>query len=233
AVSDASLTYATLFYGGATDFRFAQKLSVLADVSGIDVTLPRGGHVSGTVRNSATLQMLGGTIVAAYDASGMLSATAVTGSDGRYALVVAPGTYRFAAFDPQLQFATSYAGGATSYETTGPLSVDAEATITVDFAMRRGIRVSGTVTSDNSAVLSGIEVFALDANGNRAAGAVTKDGAFTVVVAPGTYRFVAVDPFRRFASGPQSPAVAIVEGQTPPAIPLTVTAVTRRRAVRH
>lgn len=233
AVSDPALTYAALFYGGTTDFRFAQKLSVGGNVSGIDVTLPRGGRVSGTVRNGSTLQPLGGMTVAAYDAAGMQATSAVTGSDGRYALVVAPGTYRFVAFDARLEYATSYAGGATSYETTGPLAVEAEAAITADFVMRRGVRVSGTVLSDRGAMLTGVEVFALDESGNRAAGAVSKDGAFTIVVTPGTYRFLAVDPFRRFASNEPSPEVAIVEGQTSPAIALMVTTVPRRRAVRH
>ncbi|MEK6374716.1 MAG: carboxypeptidase regulatory-like domain-containing protein [Acidobacteriota bacterium] len=232
AASDPSLTYAALFYGGMADFRFAQTLSVTGDVAGIDVTLPRGGRVSGTVRNSNS-QVLSGITVAAYDASGALASAAITGADGRYALVVAPGTYRLLAFDPQLAYVTSYAGGAASYETTGPLAIEADAMITADLTMRRGVRVSGTVKTDKGRLLTGVEIFALDALGNRTAGATSNDGAFTIVVPPGTYRFVAVDPYRRYAPAEPSAAVDIVEGQTPPAIALTLTAVSRRRAVHH
>lgn len=232
AVSDPSLTYALLFYGGTTDFRFAQKLSVTGDVGGIDVTLPRGGRVSGTVGSNAS-ELLAGITVAAYDASGMLAATGITSSAGRYAIVVAPGTYRFVAFDAQLRYATSYAGGATSYETCSPLAVEADAMIAADFTMRRGVRVNGAVTCNDVGVLTGIDVFALDVAGNRVAGAVSKDGAFTIVVVPGTYRFIAIDPFRRYASAAPSPEVVVVEGQTPPALTLWLTSTARRRSVRH
>lgn len=232
AVSDPSLTFATLFYGGATDFRSAQRLTVNADVSGIDVTLPRGGHVSGTVRNN-TAQPLAGMTVGAYDEAGVLVASATTGADGRYELVVAPGTYRLVAFDPTLNFATSYAGGATSYETAAPIAVVADATITADFVMRRGVRVTGTVSTPNGTAADGVEVFALDASGNRVAGAVSHDGAFTIVVLPGSYRFIAIDPTHRYAAAAPSSEIAIVQGQTPPSVVLTLQGASRRRAVRH
>ena len=224
AVSDPTLTFATVFY--------PQRLHVTGDVSGIDVTLPRGGQVSGTVRN-ANAQPLAGITVGAYDASGALAASATTGADGRYAFVVAPAAYRLVAFDPALDHATSYAGGASSYETTGPVAVEADAMITADFTMRRGVRVRGSVTTPTGAAANGIEVFALDASGNRVAGATTHEGEFTVVVAPGTYRFVAIDPTRRYGPAEMSPEVTIVQGQTPVPIALALQAASRRRAVRH
>jgi hypothetical protein len=226
AVSDPSLTFATLFYGGAIDFRVALRLTVNSDASGIDVTLPRGGRVSGTVGQE-------GIVVGAYNEAGVLVASARTGADGRYALVVAPGMYRLVAFDPALNFATSYAGGATSYETTVPVAVAADATITADFMMLRGVRVSGSVSDPHGGAIDGVEVFALDANGNRAAGAVSNDGAFTIVVVPGRYRFVAIDPTRRYAPSVVSAEVTVVQGQTPAPIALTLQAASRRRAVRH
>ncbi len=233
AVSDPALTFATLFYGGVADFRAAQRLQVIADVNGIDVTLPRGGRVSGTVRNNITEQPVAGITVGAYDDAGALVTSATTGIDGRHALVVAPGAYRLVAFDPALNFATAYAGGASSYETTGPLFVEVDARITADFTIRRGVRVRGSVTTPLGASANGVEVFAIDASGNRVAGAVTNDGAFTVVVAPGTYRFIAVDPSRRYAPAGASNEVTIVQGQTPAPIALMLEAAARRRAVRH
>ena len=96
-----------------------------------------------------------------------------------------------------------------------------------------GVRVRGSVTTPTGAAANGIEVFALDASGNRVAGATTHDGEFTVVVAPGTYRFVAIDPTRRYGPAEMSPEVTIVQGQTPVPIALTLQAASRRRAVRH
>lgn len=233
AVSDPSQTFATVFYGGTADFRFARTISVNGNVAGIDVTLPRGGIVSGVVREAVSGPMLSGINVGAYDASGTLVAAAVTGSDGRYRLVVAPGPYRFVAFDAQLRYATSYVGGATSYETSAPLVVEADTMITADFAMHRGVQVSGTVRSDDGVALTGVEVFALDASGNRAAGAVSKDGAFTIVVTPGTYRFIAIDPFRRYIATDPSAEVVVVSGGSVPDVNLVLKSHTRRRAVRH
>jgi len=232
SVSDPSLVYATIFYGGGAAFRSGSTLAVTGDLAGIDVTLPRGGHVSGTVR-STTSQALSGIGVAAYDASGIDGAPATSGSDGRYTLVVAPGTYRVVAFDSKLEFAASYSGGATSYETCTPLTVDAGALTTDDFTMRRGVRVNGTVLSPNGERMTGIEVFALDSAGNHLGGATSNDGGFTIAVLPGSYRFIAVDPFRRFAPADPSPDVLVVVGQTPPAVTLTLKSITRRRSVRN
>lgn len=233
AVADPSQTFATLFYGGATHFRNARTLTVTADVNAIDVTLPRGGRITGVVRDAVSNAPLAGMAVAAYDESGLAIASGTTDADGRYSLVAAPGNYRVVAFDPRLQFATSYAGGASSYETTLPLTLAANATVTADLAMRRGVRVTGSVTSSGGAPLDGVEVFALDAAGNRVAGAVTSGGTFTIVVIPGTYRFVAVDPLGRFPAGTPSAAVTILQGQTPLPVDLVLQSVARRRAVRH
>jgi hypothetical protein len=232
AVSDPSLVYATLFYGGAAAFRFASTLSVTGDLAGIDVTLPRGGHVSGTVRGP-TFHALSGINVAAYDAAGIEGAPAISGIDGRYTLVVAPGVYKVVAFDSQFELAASYTGGATSYETCPPLTVDAGAVTTDDFTMRSGVRVNGVVLSPGGDALTGMEVYALDPAGNHVGGATSKSGAFTIAVLPGTYHFVAVDPFRRYAPADPSPDVLVDVGQTPPVVTLTLKSITRRRSVRN
>ncbi|HEX8169763.1 MAG TPA: carboxypeptidase regulatory-like domain-containing protein [Thermoanaerobaculia bacterium] len=234
AVSDPFLTYATLFYGGTPTFAAAQRLFVSGDVGGIDVTLPRGGRVSGTLRDPSRSTPLAGMTVAAYDAAGLLVATATSGADGRYLLVLAPGAYRLLAFDPQLVYATSYAGGATSYETTASLSIAFDTLVTADFAMQRGVRVSGTVRIGALAAPAGVEVFALDATGNRvAATTVGANGAFTLVVPPGTYRFVAADPQRRYVAGAPTAAITVVSGQNVPPQSLTLESVAKRRSVRH
>jgi uncharacterized surface anchored protein len=233
AISDPTLTYATRFYGDVSDFRSATRLLVASDMSNVDVTLPRGGRVAGTVRDAANAQPLAGITVAAYDAAGVLISSAVTGADGRYTLVVAPGPYRVLAFDPQLNFVTAYAGGATSYETTVPVNVNVDTTFTVDLSLRRGTRVSGRIAQQNGSGIAGVDVFALDASGNRVAGGTSSsDGAFTIVLPPGSYRFVAIDPQSRYART-EYPNSVTVTAASPAPVEITLQGLVRRRAVRH
>jgi hypothetical protein len=89
------------------------------------------------------------------------------------------------------------------------------------------------VTHENGGALNAIEVFALDASGNRVAGAVTNGGAFTIVVASGTYRFVAVDPLGRYSPSAPTAEITITQGQPPPTLALTLQGQARRRSVRH
>ena len=46
--------------------------------------------------------------------------------------------------------------------------------------------------------LSGIQIGALDLTGNRVATAMSKDSAFDLVLAPGTYKLLATDPLQRY-----------------------------------
>lgn len=233
AVSDPSLAYATRFYGDTADFRAAARLFVSSDVNNVDVTVVRGGRISGTVRDTNN-QPIGNITVAVYDAAGVQVATTTTAANGTYALVITPGAYRVLAFDAQLNFVTAYAGGAGSYEATAPVNVAADATVSVDFAMRRGTRVTGRVQQQNGTGVAGAEVFALDANGNRVAGGMTSaEGTFTIVLAPGDYRFVATDPQSRFQPGHFPNVVTVTSGQAPAPIQITVESAMRRRAVRH
>jgi serine-aspartate repeat-containing protein C/D/E len=237
AFSDPSLTYATQFYGGAPFFDQATPLNVTSNRAGIDVTLQRGGKFTGIVRNAVTAQPLAGITVSVYDGAGVLRSSATTGADGRYALVVSPGEYRLLAFDPQLEYATGYAGGATTFEATVPRSVGADGVVTVDFNLQRGVRVTGQVHDASGNAITGAEVFALDASGHRVAGAMTSNGAFTLVVVPGTYRFVATSSgfapryYPDAVSFDQATWVTVTSG-APPTLTFTLQGGGRRRAVR-
>lgn len=232
--ADDERVYATGYYDRSASFEASTVVLLSAGQQWNDarIALPRAGRVTGTVRNT-NAQLLAGITVGAYDDTGALAASATTGTDGRYELVVVPGAYRLVTSDPALTYATSYAGGASSYETTGPVLVEADAMITTDFTMRRGVRARGSVTRPDGSAADGIEVFALDASGNRVAAATSHDGEFTLVVAPGTYRFVAIDPARRYTPSEPSAQITIVQGQTPAPIALRLQTASRRRAVRH
>ncbi len=232
AVLDPAGAYATQFYSGRMTFVTAAEITAVAGqtLTALDFRPLRAGRFTGVVRNGGTQQALGGVTVAAYDSSAAFVTETTTAPNGTYTLAIAPGTYRLAAFDTRLEFATAYAAGASSYEASVPRTVAADEAIIVDFAMSRGVRVTGTVNQQNGAPIDGVEVFALDASGNRVAGATSINGAFTMVVLPGTYTFTTLDARRRFAPR-WIPSVTV--GSTSPApLTFTLTAVVRRRTAR-
>ena len=228
---DSALQWATRFYPDTADFRAAERLWILSNVPGINLTLPRGGRITGMVRWPDG-KPFGGIFVAAYDSAGTAITSAVSAANGSFAMVVAPGLYRVLAFDAALNCATSYAGGATSFEATVPIQVAADAVATVAIDMRAGLRVTGQVRSESGAALTGIEVVALNGVGNRVAAATSADGAFTLVLVPGIYRFLAFDPAAHYYAVVHPNAVTVTEAQIP-SVSFTLERVERRRSARH
>lgn len=238
-VFDAQLVYATRFFGGSQDFASSGPVGLAAGQSlrGFDFSVLRGGRITGTVRDGASARA--GIIVGAYDAAGMLVATATTNAAGSYAMVVPPGEYRIVAFDADLRYAASYDQGATTYEQTTPRAVAAGATVTADIALRRGEVVSGDVTDGNGQPLSGVNVFALNEAGNRVAGGLASDGTFAFAVPAGTYKFVAVDGAGRYAityyqrAATFNAATWVTVSSQTPRLTFVLEQVMRRRGVRH
>lgn len=200
AAFDADQAYATRFLGNAPDFATAGVVGVAAgqQIGAANFVLQRGGRVTGTVREGNTPRA--GITVAAYDAAGVLTATANTAADGTYSFVVPPGDYRIVAFDAGLTYAASYDGGANSFDETLPRSVAANATATVDINLRRGTLVRADVVDAAGNLVEGVNIFALDAAGHRVGGAVSVSGFFAMAVPAGAYKFVAIDPRGRYAT---------------------------------
>lgn len=218
---DPDFGYATQFFGGALDFSSAGAVGVAAgqNIHGFDFTLAAAGVVTGIVREGS--QPRAGITVAAYDVAGLLVASATTDADGSYTLALMPGAYRIVAFDEELRYAASYDRGANSFDETTPRNVTAGTTIAADIALRRGVVVRGEVLDSSGAPVSGVNVFALDAAGNRVAGATSVDGAFALAVPAGTYTYRAVDPAGRYATVEQAGTRFVLQA-TP-----------KRRGVRH
>jgi hypothetical protein len=93
---DTTVVYAPQFHAGQTAFAYGLTTNVAAGAvaGGIDFTLRRGGHFSGSVTDRATGAFLAGVTVGAYDLSGTLVTSVRTAADGTYRLVVAPGIYK-------------------------------------------------------------------------------------------------------------------------------------------
>ena len=214
--------HAALFYGGTPDFEAAQVIAVIGGQTlTVDFNAPRAGSFTGFVRDALTQQPLGGMTVAAYDASGARVAQTTTLAGSTYRLLVAPGEYRVVAFDSRLEYAPSYAPAT--------LTVAVDQSVPLDFTMRRGTRVSGTVLLAGGGSAEGVEVLAFDLAGNPAAGAMTAaDGTFTLVVVPGTYTFEARTPFSRAVRGPID-----VGAISPAPVGFVLEGSARRRAARQ
>lgn len=232
AAFDPALNFATAYASGRTTFATADVIRVAASerVAVPDEVLARGGRIAGTITDGLTQQPLGGIVVEAYDANGLLTARTITAANGTYALVVPAGGYRILAFDDQLRYATRYAGGAASFEATALRDVSAAATATVNFGLLRGVKVSGTVTSSSGQPLTGIEIVALDASGGHVGAAMSSTGTFALVLPANSYRFVARDPSGRFATSEKT--LTVQDGQSPQ-LAFVLSGGAKRRAIRH
>jgi hypothetical protein len=238
---DARLIYATTFYDNSRDFTRATPVSVTAGTGAFlnDFVLRRGTPVGGTVTDQTSGAPVGRVTVGAYDLDGNLISSAMTNSQGIYTLVLLPGTYKFLVFDTETRYAIGYADGAATFESTQPRQISAGTFEQLNFSIRPGVPVAGSVRDVSGAPLSDIEVIALDMAGNRVASTRSLDGAFRIALAEGSYKFVAVDPvgryqplFYRGLDFSSAEVVTVVNGSGT-TISFTLIKFQRRRSARH
>ncbi len=240
---DNATTYATQFYPRRNLFRAANIVVIAAGqiMPAVDFTLLRGARFSGVVKEAATGLPISGISIASYDSDGNLMASVNSDASGNYALVLPPGSFKFAAFDALLRYATAYALGAPNYESSRTYQVDEDSSHRMDFALSLGVRITGTVVDDKFRAVSGAQVGALDVFGNRVATTTTFDGVFDIVLMPNTYKLLATDPLQRYkpsffngASSLASATPIIVQSSGANASPTFVlTHSDRRRSIPH
>lgn len=245
AAYDPGVVFATQFYPQHTLFADAAPVTVTAAqlTAPVNFALNAGARFTGTITDQATGATIAGISVGAYDDNGNLMNVATTDTAGNYTLVVPEGHYRLAAFDNVLRYITGYGGGAPNYDTAFVYNADGTAMQRVDFSLARGVRVTGSVIDSGSAFVpvSGVQIAALDPNGDRIATATAHDGTFDLVLAPGTYKLLAVDPRGRFYAMFFPNAWTLDTAQTitvtayiaPPPIQISLIRFSRRRTVRH
>jgi hypothetical protein len=225
AAFDPALIYLTRFYPNQLSFATALQWSAFAgQTTTLDFVLPRGAVVTGHVQNS-TEAALPSMTVGAYDARGLL-ATATTDAAGSYRLLLEPGTYSIAAFDPAFHFATS----------TANVSLVTAQTLVLDFVLVAGARVSGVVMTAADVRVGGLTAAAYDSAGVQVTSvAARQDGSFDLVVPPGTYRFAAYDPLGHFDSLSPTTPYTLTAGGSAAGVVLRVAphSIGRRRAAGH
>jgi len=118
-VTDSAGNYRLLLEAGTyriaafdTAYRFANAYGSAAVALGQlmaneNFALVLGVHIGGNAIIDATGAPAVSVTVAAYDGGGFEASTTMTRADGSYDLVVPPGTYRFAAYDPLQRFTPS------------------------------------------------------------------------------------------------------------------------------
>lgn len=242
AAFDVALVYATQFY--AQSRSFAGAVGISSSVGQIvtlqPFTLSHGGRLEGTVTDQGSGARISGAVVSAYDTSGFVIATTSTFSAGTYRIILPAGAYRMIAYDPQLRYAPGFAGGAPNFNSISPVSTAADADATVDFTLRRGTVVSGSVIDESHVPVAGMQADALDLNQNRVASATTgADGSFRLAVVPGNYKFMAWDPDGRYrtsfmgGTSFETAATITVDATGAPKLTVIVDPPARRRAVGH
>lgn len=202
---DPSFQFAAGFPSDATSFETSPVISLNAGQSKTDLTirLERGGRVEGDVIDRATGAPIRGITVAAYNGDGTMRTSVTTGANGHYTILLPPGSFRIAAFDSNLVYATQFYPQQPNFARAISISPTTGQTISLQpFTLSHGGRISGTVTDQFShAAVTGSIVQAFDDNGLLTAETVSIDGTYRLVLPPGNYRLVAADPQFHYAPG--------------------------------
>jgi large repetitive protein len=242
AAYDINLVYATQFYSQANSFIASTAVATtIGQTTTLQpFTLKHGGRLAGTTRDQVSGATISGIVIAAYDGNGFLVGTAPTFSGGTYRLVLPPGTYRPIAYDPQVRYATVFAGGAANFDSIKPVTVAVNSDTGLDFALSRGTLVSGVAFDDSHDPVAGIAINAFDLSQNRVASATTAfDGSFRMALVPGSYKFMAFDPNGRYSSAYMggstfaTAATIVIDATGAPKLTVIVQPPARRRAARH
>ncbi|HEY3057214.1 MAG TPA: carboxypeptidase regulatory-like domain-containing protein [Thermoanaerobaculia bacterium] len=218
---DPTGTFATQFAADAPSFEESPETVIVALQSvTINFALQRGGMVSGIVLTSGGARA--GLIVAAYNLSGTRRGFTSTSSSGAYSLVLPPGNYKIAAYDDAGAFAPAFFRDRTNFAEADIVTVTAGRSTGADLFLQLGARVSGTVTNSSGAPVANAIVIAFSATGSFVTFTTADaNGAFMLTIAPGTYRFVAVDNSFTYAAGflggassfESSPPISLAAGQ--------------------
>ncbi len=196
--------FAPVWFDAVPSFTLATDVAVSgANVTGKNVTLPTGFHITGTVTDGAAA--VANVRVQAYVGGAAATCcafvtSALTNSSGSYSLLVANGTYRVRFVPPSsTSFLSQWFPSAPRFELATDVGVSGADVGGKNAALVTGFHITGTVT-DGSAAVANVRVQAYV--GGAAAtcctfvtGALTDgSGAYSLLVANGTYRVRFVPP---------------------------------------
>jgi hypothetical protein len=173
----------------------AIRVSRIASWLGLVLLFPAASLIASTVSGVVTDAQSGATLsgmrVAAYGTGADSVSTATTNSKGKYSIDI-PGEVRLVAYDDNGVYATSFAGGAESFDQSAAVSGDQQ---NYNFALIKGGRAGGSVaTSDGGQPIPGLTVVAYNLSGSKRSSRITDpNGNYSMVLPPGTFKFVVYD----------------------------------------
>jgi hypothetical protein len=163
-----------------------------AALSGINIVLPAGHHITGHVYGPGHLPLAGVGVSAVGSDSNLASPSAVTAADGSYTLYGVPDDTYLVRFDPpdgSNELVHWYGAPGSSEDSSGatPVVVGGADVSGIDQTLDPGMTISGAVTGDGIDSVAGIQVNASGQAGGNVA-IVAADGTFKVQgLNPGTY----------------------------------------------
>ncbi len=201
----ASGSYRLQFYGGdgyigqwysnKEQFSTANDIVVTAPniTGGINVTMIKGGAISGTVVDELTGTPVQNTEVTTYDAvSGIYVNTTYTDSSGNYSIAgLKSGNYKLKF--QALTYQPQWFNGAAHQTAATAVSVNAPNTTPgTNAALSRGATITGTITdSVSGAAIANVYLYAVNVSTGEPFGSATTDsaGTYSITGLPsGTYR---------------------------------------------
>ena len=179
-----------------------------SDVGGIDIQMPLGVHISGTVTGTGNVPLEG--IIVGACPSGYCQMFISTAADGTYTIAVSPDQsekVRFA--DPSVTYADGYydSSAGDGYTSDYWLATDVAVTSSdvpgIDITLPLLVHISGTVTGPGNVTLEGIDVNVSSTTAGGYGYATTAaDGTYTASVPPDeSYQVFFSDSNQVYADG--------------------------------
>jgi hypothetical protein len=199
-VHDPSGAYPTGFAATAsftTDLSAATQVTVGTTMSPLEISLPAGHRLAGTVKDSGG-KPIAGARIEIDDKTGAFVAAGVAGTDGSYSITIPAGTYVASATDYSGAHAAGYYAGTTLSATPGgakSITLASGDSIAVSFVLPSTVSLAGTVTGAGSAPLASILVTATEkGSGTKAYAYTGANGTYSMTLGPGTYQVSFSDP---------------------------------------
>jgi hypothetical protein len=168
-----------------------------SDVTGVNVQLPLGRQIKGTVTGSGAVT-LGGILVTAGSASGfcVYACYAYTASDGSYTLIVPSDTYEVSFQDQTGVYLNGYysSGGAGHFNVDPAFAsnvvVGGSNVTGINVQLGTGVKIQGVVTNMAGFSLPNVAVAAFGTDGVFYCGSTMTllDGSFSITVPAGSYQ---------------------------------------------
>ncbi len=180
--------YVSTYYGDQSDPALATPITVgSADVTGIDITVPAGGTISGTVTSAGS--PLSGIDLDVYDSLGVrVQVNATTDALGHYEIgPMVPGGY-IVRVDPTIAqgYPLTYYPAVYSEAEASLIQVNSGGPIAgIDFSLAPGGTISGSIYDGTSFVpLANVDLDCYDSTGRRMAATAKSDAGGAYVIGP-------------------------------------------------